>query len=202
MIDFVLRSLIELATLPGSVPKLRSFILDQAVRGNLTADRRRDHPEVEPASVLLERIREEKRELVKSGKIKKQKELPPVETEEVPFTVPETWEWVRLGDVIELVSGQHLKPGEYTETAKGIPYLTGPAEFGLVHPNPLRYNEVRRAVATAGDVLLTVKGAGVGKINVVTTDEIAISRQLMGSDRSVTFLRNLSTDFCVLPIAS
>ena len=58
MIDFVLRNLVELATLPGSVPKLRGFILDQAVRGNLTADWRREHPEVEPASVLLERIRE------------------------------------------------------------------------------------------------------------------------------------------------
>lgn len=101
MIDFVLQNLNELASLPGSVPKLRSFILDRAVRGNLTTDWRQEHPDVEPASRLLERIREEKRELVKTGKIKKQKELPAVNPEEVPFTVPEGWEWVRLGDATQ-----------------------------------------------------------------------------------------------------
>ncbi len=110
MIDFVLRNLVELATLPGSVPKLRSFILDQAVRGNLTADWRREHPEVEPASVLLERIRREKRELVKAGKIKKQKELPPVEEGEVSFAVPESWEWVRLGEIVRTGPQNGLSP--------------------------------------------------------------------------------------------
>jgi type I restriction enzyme, S subunit len=114
MIDFVLRNLVELASLPGSVPKLRSFILDQAVRGNLTTDWRGEHPEVEPASELLERIREEKRELVKAGKIKKQKELPPVEPGEVPFAVPESWEWVRLGTVAEYI--QRGKGPKYSET--------------------------------------------------------------------------------------
>ncbi|MFP4427507.1 MAG: restriction endonuclease subunit S, partial [Alkalispirochaetaceae bacterium] len=97
MIDFVLNHFDELAALPGAVPKLRSFILDQAVRGNLTADWRREHPDVEPVSALLERIREEKKELVKAGKIKKQKELPPVDSDEVPFEIPGSWEWVRLG---------------------------------------------------------------------------------------------------------
>ena len=48
MIDFVLRNIVELATLPGSVPKLRSFILDQAVRGNLTADWQRDDTRCRP----------------------------------------------------------------------------------------------------------------------------------------------------------
>ncbi|MFP4210982.1 MAG: restriction endonuclease subunit S, partial [Alkalispirochaeta sp.] len=121
MIDFVLRNLVELATLPGSVPKLRSFILDQAVRGNLTADWRRDNPDVEPASVLLERIRQEKQELVKAGKIKKQKELPPVEPGEVPFAVPESWEWVRLGDVfVTVTDGDHLPPPKAPD---GVPFL-------------------------------------------------------------------------------
>jgi len=60
---------------------------------------------VEPASVLLEQIREEKRQLVKAGKIKKQKELPPVEPREIPFEVPESWEWVRLAELTQVLGG-------------------------------------------------------------------------------------------------
>ena len=136
MIDFVLNHFDELATLPGAVPKLRSFILDQAVRGNLTADWRQAHPDVEPASALLDRIREEKKELVKAGKTKKQKELPPVEPDEVPFEVPKTWEWVRLGDVLHSLRigpfGSLLHKRDYVED--GIPvvnpqhYLAGSIE--------------------------------------------------------------------------
>lgn len=105
MIDFVLNHFDELATLPGAVPKLRSFILDQAVRGNLTADWRKEHPDTEPASVLLQRIKEEKKELEKAGKIRKQKDLPPVDPDEVPFVVPESWEWVRLRELAEVHGG-------------------------------------------------------------------------------------------------
>jgi type I restriction enzyme S subunit len=85
----------------------------------------------------------------------------------------------KLGSIIELVSGQHLVPTEYNTERKGIPYLTGPADFGPRYPTPSRWTECPKVVAKKGDILLTVKGAGVGKTNVVQDEIMAISRQLM-----------------------
>ena len=76
--------------------QLRNSILQQAIQGRLVPQ----DPNDEPASVLLERIRKEKEQLVKEGKLKK-KDLvvEPVSEEEKPFEIPETWEWVRLGEI-------------------------------------------------------------------------------------------------------
>ena len=57
-------------------------------------------PHDEPASLLLEKIKAEKEQLVKEGKIKKSKPLPPITDDEKPFDIPDSWEWVRLGDVL------------------------------------------------------------------------------------------------------
>jgi len=86
-----------------------------------------------------------------------------------------------IEDVALLVSGQHLNKSEYTEVEMlgSIPYLTGPAEFGDIKPKPSRWTSIRRAIALSGDTLITVKGSGVGKVNMMVAPEIAISRQLM-----------------------
>ncbi|HED3855290.1 restriction endonuclease subunit S [Enterobacter soli] len=75
------------------IKKLRELILELAVRGKLV----QQDPNDEPASELLKRIAAEKAELVKQGKIKKQKPLPEISEDEKPFELPEGWEWVRLG---------------------------------------------------------------------------------------------------------
>lgn len=75
---------------------LREKILDLAMRGKLVEQDAGD----EPASVLLERIKAEKAELVKEGKIKKSKKLPEITEDEKPFDIPDCWEWVRLGDML------------------------------------------------------------------------------------------------------
>lgn len=74
------------------IKKLRELILELAVRGKLVPQ----DPNDEPASELLKRIAAEKTELVKQGKIKKQKPLPEISEDEKPFELPEGWEWVRL----------------------------------------------------------------------------------------------------------
>ncbi|NLW23297.1 MAG: restriction endonuclease subunit S [Tissierellia bacterium] len=74
---------------------LKDKILQLAIQGKLVAQ----DPNDEPASVLLERIKEEKEKLIKEGKIKKQKPLPEITEEEKPFEIPEIWEWVRMGEV-------------------------------------------------------------------------------------------------------
>lgn len=89
------------------------------------------------------------------------------------------WQWKKLENVIELVSGQHIKSNNYNESGEGLPYLTGPSDFGAYNPTVSKYTESPKAKAVSGDVLLTVKGAGVGKVNILNIEEVAISRQLM-----------------------
>ncbi|HFQ5220663.1 TPA: restriction endonuclease subunit S [Vibrio vulnificus] len=165
-----------LFTTEESIDQLKQTILQLAVMGKLVSQ----DPNDEPASELLKRIAEEKAQLVKEKKIKKQKALPPISDDEKPFELPTGWKWCRLGEVINLVSGQHLKPSEYTENseANSVPYITGPAEFGSIYPTYSKYTLEKRALAQAGHILITCKGAGLGKLN-RAKQTMAISRQLM-----------------------
>jgi len=100
---------------------------------------------------------------------------------EIPYgkELPEGWRLVKLGEVIELISGQHILKNNYNFSRKGIPYLTGPIDFGGYFPTISRWTMKPKAIAKKHDVLLTVKGAGVGKLNISNIEEMAISRQLM-----------------------
>ncbi|MBV2132075.1 restriction endonuclease subunit S [Pseudomonas sp. MAP12] len=169
----------SLITSESSIDALKQTLLQLAVMGKLVPQ----EPGDEPASELFKRIAEEKARLVAEGKIRKQKPLAEIGEEEKPFELPEGWEWARFGQLIELVSGQHLGPEEYFEQPQdgAIPYLTGPADFGEFSPLPTRHTFERRAVSVEGDILLTVKGSGVGKTNFVTQPALAISRQLMAA---------------------
>ncbi|WDB79602.1 restriction endonuclease subunit S [Escherichia albertii] len=96
------------------IKKLRELILELAVRGKLVPQ----DPNDEPASELLKRIAAEKAELVKQGKIKKQKPLPEISEEEKPFELPEGWEWVRLGDIAEIIRGVTYGKSQSSEIKK------------------------------------------------------------------------------------
>lgn len=80
------------------VNKLRQSILQEAIKGKLVTQDDSD----EPASVLLDRIREEKDRLVKEKKIKKEKPLPEISEDEIPYELPKGWEWIRLGDYTQI----------------------------------------------------------------------------------------------------
>ncbi|MBN5271192.1 restriction endonuclease subunit S [Serratia marcescens] len=96
------------------IKKLRELILELAVRGKLVPQ----DPNDEPASELLKRIAAEKAELVKQGKIKKQKPLPEISEDEKPFELPEGWEWVRFGNVYEMEYGDNLPQDKRTNTGE------------------------------------------------------------------------------------
>src|SRR6185436_9596148 len=85
----------KIADAPDAISRLRRFILDLAVRGKLVPQ----DPYDEPASELLKRITAEKARLVKAGEIRKEKSLPNIEPEELPFNVPRSWEWARIRKV-------------------------------------------------------------------------------------------------------
>lgn len=89
------------------------------------------------------------------------------------------WETTELGAVIQLVSGQHIDAKNYNTDARGIGYLTGPSDFGAMYPTVSKWTESPKVTAKKGDILITVKGSGVGKINLLDQGEVAISRQLM-----------------------
>ncbi|EHJ8013482.1 restriction endonuclease subunit S [Escherichia coli] len=110
------------------IKKLRELILELAVRGKLVPQ----DPHDEPASELLKRIAAEKAELVKQGKIKKQKPLPEISEEEKPFELPQGWEWVTLATVGEIVGGGTPKSDNPQFWAKnGIKWITPADLYGL-----------------------------------------------------------------------
>lgn len=176
-----------LAEAPNGIQRLRELVLELAVRGKLVEQ----DPGDESAVELLKRIKDEKTRLAKAGQARAGKPLPVIEPTDI--AVPRGWASIRFGECIELISGQHLSPGEYHLENKGLPYLTGPADFGLRSPVPSRWTFETRAVAEEDDILVTVKGAGIGKANVLDVARAAISRQLMAArpiliDRDYTYL--------------
>ena len=106
--------------------QLDKEVLDLAMRGKLVPQDSQD----EPASVLLEKIKGERAQLIKEKKIKKSKPLPEITEEEKPFEIPESWEWVRLNEVGVITSGGTPKRNvlEYWNS-EDIPWIT-PATMG------------------------------------------------------------------------
>lgn len=82
------------------VKKLRQQLLQDAVQGKLVEQSRKHSGE--PARELLQKIKAEKEKLIAEKKLKKEKELPPIKPEEIPFEIPENWVWCRLGDLVEI----------------------------------------------------------------------------------------------------
>ncbi len=89
------------------------------------------------------------------------------------------WQVVRLADISDLISGQHIDKADYNTEGNGVAYLTGPADFGYKHPVVSKWTTSPKVFAKLDDILITVKGSGLGSINLLNTDEVAISRQLM-----------------------
>lgn len=144
---------------------LRQKILDLAIHGRLVPQ----DPNDEPASVLLQRIREEKERLIKEGKIKKgKKSAKPFDTAHyvnVPFEVPESWEWCRLEDyVLSVADGDHQAP---PKAACGIPFLVisnvanETIDFKNTRYVPQQYYDAIQSERKAqiGDVIFTVTGS-------------------------------------------
>ena len=92
----------RIADAPDAIPRLRRFVLDLAVRGKLVPQ----DPNDEPASELLKRILTEKARLVKAGKTGKDKVLPTIKIDEVPFRIPGKWCWVRFGNIADFSAGR------------------------------------------------------------------------------------------------
>ena len=115
MINFILENFDTIFKNKTSLETLDKVILDLAIKGKLVEQNQDD----EPASELIKRIKAEKQRLIDEKVIKKEKPLPPIEEEEIPFDIPNSWEWVRLGNIVSILGdGIHGTPefddnGEY-----------------------------------------------------------------------------------------
>ncbi|MFC0228511.1 restriction endonuclease subunit S [Serratia aquatilis] len=166
-----------LFTTEASIDALKQTILQLAVMGKLVPQ----DPNDEPASELLKRIAQEKAQLIKAGKIKKQKPLPPISDEEKPFELPKGWEIAYLQDISELIAdGTHQTP-KYTEN--GRPFISAQCvkPFKFMPENCRFVSEddyqqyIKNRKPELNDILLSRVGAGIGESAVVDIElEFAI----------------------------
>ena len=171
----------KLNTLNATFPEMmKKSILQEAVQGKLVPQ----DPNDEPASVLLEKIAEEKKRLIKEGKIKKQKPLPEITEDEIPFDIPESWEWVRLELVSKSITdGDHQAPPKAVD---GVPFLvisnvsTGNIDFAHTRFVSNKYysalSEDRKA--NENDILFTVTGSYGIPVKVNTTYKFCFQRHI------------------------
>ena len=193
---------------------LRQKILDLAIHGKLVPQ----DPSDEPASVLLERIREQKKQMVKEGKLKAKDikndtiifvgednlhyekfqdgSMKCIE-DEIPFDVPEGWEWCRLNSIVDVRDGTHDTP---TYVDKGIPLITSKnlVKGGIDYSN-VKYISEKDAISinersgvNIGDILFAMIGT-IGNPSMVTED-ILISIKNVALFK-FTFSKNLSNHF-------
>lgn len=166
---------------------MQKSLLQMAIQGKLVEQR----PEEGTGEELYRQIHAEKQRLIKEGKIKKEKPLPDIAEDEVPFEIPESWKWCRFGSIILLLSGTDFKPEEYNAQGKGTVYITGASclsERGVIQ---CRWTESPRIIASRGDVLLVCKGSGYGKTVLCDVAAAHIARQIM----AIKKLQNLDMNF-------
>lgn len=156
--------------------KLRQKILDLAIRGKLVPQ----DPNDEPASVLLERIRAEKKRLIAEGKIKRPKKskASSVESHYQQFEIPDTWKWTTLEELIILISGQDFPSDKYSSTPKGVPYIIGASNIQNGKVVVTRWTESPTVLSEKNDLLIVCKGAGVGKMGINQIGTSHIARQI------------------------
>jgi len=154
-----------------NIKQLRQTILDRAIRGQLVSQ----DPTDEPTSVLLERIRAEKEQLIKDKKLKREKrDNQPIE--EVPFEIPEGWVWCRLGEIAYIASGSTPKSTSFVD--KGIPYLkvynlrNQAIDFDY-KPQYIKesiHNGIlKRSKTEIGDLIMNIVGPPLGKLAIIPT---------------------------------
>ena len=173
--------------------KLRQKILDLAIRGKLVPQ----DPNDEPASLLLQRIRDEKERLIKEGKIKRSKTIATDAEIEAPFEIPESWEWVKLEDILLLLSGQDFPPSKYNSESKGLPYIIGASNIENEKLLVNRWTETPSVISKLNDVLVVCKGAGVGKIAMNDVGDVHIARQIQAVRDETGIINSKYIKLCI-----
>ena len=169
--------------------KLKQSVLQYAMEGKLVKQNLSD----EPASELIKKIENEKAELIKEGKIKKSKKLPSINDDEKPFDIPDSWEWVRLGNIFDIASSKRVMKKEWRSS--GIPFYRAREIVSINKNRPLKdpifidkdtYLEKIKVSGkpNEGDILLT----GVGTLGVPYI--VPKDKEFYFKDGNIIWLKN------------
>ena len=161
--------------------KLKKSVLQEAITGRLVLQ----DPNDEPASTLLQHIRAEKERLVKEGKLKK-KDLveTPISEDEIPFDIPESWEWVRLSTISKTITkGTTPRGGKVAYSSSGVGFLRAEnvAGFDKLDLSSMKYVTNRehngflsRSILEANDLLITIAGT-LGRTALVRVPDLPLN---------------------------
>ena len=185
--------------------QLKKSILQEAIQGKLVPQ----DPNDEPASVLLERIKEEKAKLFKEGKLKKKDLVDSVifkgednkyyekvgsqvacVDDEIPFEIPSSWSWIRLGNYTDVIGGYAFQSQDLkSENGCRVIRISDISEDGLVNTRIVRYNgnlELSQYRIYNSDILMAMTGGTVGKTLLIKSD----NKEVLLLNQRVAIIRN------------
>ena len=176
---------------------LKNKLITMGIQGKLTEQLESDGT----AEELFVQIQEEKQKLIKEGKIKKEKPLPPVSDEEIPFEIPKSWKWVRLGNLSKLItkgSSPKWQGVNYTDSEKGILFVTsenvGVCQMLLQRKKYIekKFNDTHKSsIIIKGDILTNIVGASIGRTAIFDeNDENANINQAVCVIRLINYSMN------------
>ncbi len=171
--------------------QLRQAFLQEAVQGMLS----KQDPKDEPASKLLQRIKAEKQKLIAAGKLKKEKDLPPITEHEIPFELPKGWAWCRLGEIcVKIGSGSTPRGGREVYKSEGIKFIRSQNVYNeglffdrVAFIDEATHKKMNGTKVLPNDILLNITGGSIGRCALVSSsfDEANVSQH-------VTIVRTVS----------
>lgn len=164
--------------------QLKNAILQQAIQGKLVEQRAEEGTGQE----LYKAIQDEKQKLIQEGKLKKQKALPEISEDEIPFDIPDNWKWVSIGDISNIINGDRGKnyPSKDKLTRKGIPFISAINLDGttVIEDEKLlcltdeQYDKLGSGKLEQGDLVLCIRGS-IGKHGRYPFEKGAIASSLV-----------------------
>lgn len=180
LVDAYEKAYNELQELNKTFPvKLKNSLLQMAIEGKLVEQR----PEDGNAADLLKKIKAEKARLIKEKKLKKEKPLPPIAEDEIPFEVPENWRWVRLNDIYNFIDYRGKTPNKISS---GVVLITasnirkGYLDFSKKdYISVEEYNtRLSRGITQKGDLLFTTE-APIGNVCINTVETVSCGQRVI-----------------------
>ena len=180
--------------------ELKASILQMAIQGKLVEQR----PDEGTGEELYGQIQSEKQALIKAGKIKKEKARAEITEEEISFDIPESWKWIRLGEIASVNGGFAFKSTNYTTDGVRVIRISDFNESGFVNDNIVRhlYDEsLSQYVLDVNNILLCMTGGTVGKSLFVTyIDEMMVVNQRVATIKVETVLPEYVYQVILAPI--
>jgi len=154
---------------PDGIKKLRELILTLAMQGKLVPQ----DPNDQPASELLKEIAAEKARLIKSGQLKPQKPLPPINPKEIPYEIPPSWQWVLLGEIGTWKSGSTPSRNETSFYGGTVAWVkSGEVKQGRINATEETITDKAMKSCSLplnpkGSVLFAMYGANIGEVGIL-----------------------------------